>query len=224
MYALLDKERMCVLYKHQDLGALMNLMHIEASEFSAVIVASRTPWDRFTDLELKTLYSNLCGQKYEGYNRDNLVHLINSYLDSLEVSKINVGEVAIQANSIGFSDDQYYRYLPGSSTPQVLNEVFKHIPLTAVQGFVPSATPTLPVKTAPVRATQAATGITTPSAPSPKGATGMVWVIADRILAEVGSADIKALRKAIVTACEAQGINPSTASVQYGKWRQTKNI
>lgn len=60
-----------------------------------------------------------------------------------------------------------------------------------------------------------------PGAPPPRpkatSTTGRVWEIADRMLA-AGSTD----RKAVIAACEAEGINPSTASTQYGKWRASK--
>lgn len=60
-----------------------------------------------------------------------------------------------------------------------------------------------------------------PGAPPPRpkatSTTGRVWEIADR-MREAGSTD----RKAVIAACEAEGINPSTASTQYGKWKASK--
>ena len=56
-----------------------------------------------------------------------------------------------------------------------------------------------------------------PSAPKATSTTGKVWMIADRLLA-TGSTD----RKAVIAACVAEGINPATASTQYGKWRASK--
>ncbi len=47
--------------------------------------------------------------------------------------------------------------------------------------------------------------------------TGKVWDIADALHAEHGTIPD---RKAVVLACEAGGMNPSTASTQYGKWKK----
>ena len=50
--------------------------------------------------------------------------------------------------------------------------------------------------------------------------TGKVWDHADR-LAATGLQD-KELRKAVIAACEADDINGSTASVQFGKWKSAQ--
>lgn len=49
-----------------------------------------------------------------------------------------------------------------------------------------------------------------------RGATAKVWEIADG----VGKAD----RNAIIQACVAQGINPSTAATQYSKWKKARGL
>lgn len=49
-----------------------------------------------------------------------------------------------------------------------------------------------------------------------RGATAKVWEIADG----VGKAD----RNAIIQACVAQGINPSTAATQYSKWKKARGF
>ncbi len=61
-----------------------------------------------------------------------------------------------------------------------------------------------------------------PVAPSVRPAgtttTGRVWTIATSLI--VGN--VLPDRKAVVAACEKEGINPSTASTQYGKWRNSQ--
>jgi hypothetical protein len=47
--------------------------------------------------------------------------------------------------------------------------------------------------------------------------TGQVWEIADKLSADTQK---PAVRKAVVDACHERGINTSTASTQYGKWRK----
>lgn len=63
-----------------------------------------------------------------------------------------------------------------------------------------------------------------PSAkPSPKGATGRVWEVAERVHSEMGGGIItKEMRSKIIAACEETGIHPATAATQYSKWKATK--
>lgn len=67
-----------------------------------------------------------------------------------------------------------------------------------------------------------------PKAPSPAGATGKVWAIADDTYAFIGAlevqADLKAFRKKVIESCEKQGINSGTAATQFGKWKASKGL
>jgi len=68
-----------------------------------------------------------------------------------------------------------------------------------------------PATVEPVKVEQEkANGVTRPKAGSK---TGRVWEIAEQLGEEV-------TRKGVVDTCVAEGINPSTASTQYGKWRK----
>jgi hypothetical protein len=70
------------------------------------------------------------------------------------------------------------------------------------------------------------------SIPSPKGATGRVWEIAEAKLAEEnhGSMTIQALlankafRKIVIDACIAAGIHEATAATQWSKWKKSKGF
>jgi len=68
-----------------------------------------------------------------------------------------------------------------------------------------------PVK---VKAKREASG-EAPNRPGGETTTGKVWRIADELMASSGAIPN---RKEVVAACEKEGINPSTASTQYGKW------
>lgn len=86
-------------------------------------------------------------------------------------------------------------------------------------------TPETPAPTprkAPVARAEGATPTPTPR-PKPGTATGRVWDIADEVLAAMPDADHKALRAEIVKRATADGINPATVQVQYGKWKGSKN-
>lgn len=74
-----------------------------------------------------------------------------------------------------------------------------------------------------------APNVSTGGAPSvPKGGTtARVWTIADEILMKEDRKEItniKALRAEIIAACEAEGINKSTAGTQYSKWKRAKGL
>lgn len=53
--------------------------------------------------------------------------------------------------------------------------------------------------------------------------TGRVWAIADELLQATPAGPSKEFRRSVITACEAAGINSSTASVQYGKWLSSRS-
>lgn len=57
--------------------------------------------------------------------------------------------------------------------------------------------------------------------PAAGSLTGRVWDMADHHAA-LGLVD-KELRRTVIAACEAVGINKSTASVQFGKWLSSRN-
>lgn len=67
-------------------------------------------------------------------------------------------------------------------------------------------------------------GSPTPSArPKAGTATGRVWDVADEVLTTMPGADPKTVRAEVLKRCTAEGINPATVQVQYGKWRGSKN-
>lgn len=113
-------------------------------------------------------------------------------------------------------------YGPGVVPPT--HGVHKAAPGTGPRA--PAMAPPKPGATPP-KAPPAKRAPAAPSGPAtrPKGgSTARVWELADLELSELGSIDMKALRKAVIAACEAEGINSSTASVQYGKWKSSKGL
>lgn len=59
-----------------------------------------------------------------------------------------------------------------------------------------------------------------------KGATGRVHEIANSLVACVDPSklNIKELRKQVIDACVAEGLNPGTAATQFGKWKAGKGL
>ena len=62
------------------------------------------------------------------------------------------------------------------------------------------------------------------AAPAAGSKTGKVWELADRVQTAQPKLAAKELRAAVIKACLAEGINKSTASVQYGKWKTSKGL
>ena len=64
-----------------------------------------------------------------------------------------------------------------------------------------------------------------PGRPKAGSSTAKVWDIADGVLAAAADGldlNSKELRTAIIVACEADGINKSTAATQYSKWKRAQ--
>lgn len=241
MSILIDRDQMCVRYRHDNNQVIWNLMAIEFTHTSCVSMDENNSgsYERFTDYELKMLYLNLCGQKYTGYARDLLIGNVKTLVQSLPQADVNGLELSIQAGRIQ-DTEFYYRYARGSMVPQKVEEQYNPPALTSVAGYVPAPITTPAPNAAPASATQAAstfapaprpgTIVLPAEAPKAGSKTGRVWEIAEaqwkqkteeaerfnRIL------DVKSLRKEIIELCEKEGINSSTASVQHGKWKSTK--
>ena len=251
MYVLIDKDSMQVRYKHHDPKVLADLMHIEFPQCSAAVLSCEVtlPWQRFADMELRMLYKNLTGTNFPGFTRHGLEPNISTILMDLPESQLNATEIATQAACVTMTDLTLYKYAPGASKPLEVNEAYCAKPLVSAAKFTPVIPPPPPLNAAPtptarslnpiVQKLYAAAENKQPSTPRPPrdpnappavagipGAgskTGRVWEIADEIWLAAGKpSDTKGIRKQIIEACEAQGINGSTASVQYGKWKATK--
>ncbi|AUR88739.1 hypothetical protein NVP2117O_61 [Vibrio phage 2.117.O._10N.261.45.E9] len=67
----------------------------------------------------------------------------------------------------------------------------------------------------------ATSGGKAPTRPKAGTATGRVWDLADSVHTKVGD-DIE--KQMVVDLCVAEGINPSTAGTQFGKWRKFMGI
>jgi hypothetical protein len=234
MPILIDTEEMCVRYRHGNINAIWNLMAIEFTHTAVVATYEHVieSYERFTDYELKMLYLNLCGQKYTGFARDALITTVRDLILSLPESELNGLELSIQASTIN-DIDNFYRYIKGSNKPQKQEERYVPPALTSVAGYVPAPAPPKPASAAPAQHTQAAstyvpqprpsTVVLPAEAPKAGSLTGEVWVIAEQVYQENGKpSDFKSIRKIIVDKCVERGINASTASVQFGKWKSTK--
>lgn len=150
MYILIDKKKMCVLYKNDNWKTLSNLSHIEvAHNATAIVGINESDFSFFTDLELKLLYANLCGQKYTGYARKPLIQNIVTLCNLLELTNLNGWEISLQAACIQMDDDNYYKYVPKSNQPLLLDDEYTPKSLTAALNSGPIVTLSFGTKAAP---------------------------------------------------------------------------
>lgn len=249
MYICIDRARLCVLYKHENQSAIVSLANLEIPENAIVVMSATDPdsFERFTDFELKVLFENLCGEKHTGYNRPFLIKSVVMLVRLLKESEINPIEVEQQLASVGCTDEQY-KYAPGCSVPSKQLELYVPNALVTVAGYsphhkqyhVPSERQSVfkavagvnPIVVALAGNVTAEPGVPRAprsqtdglaTAPAAGSKTGRVWAIAEECFAKHPTID-KVLRKMVADACEEAGINGSTMSVQYSKWRTTKNI
>lgn len=250
MHVLIDKDRCVFLARHDSPDALLHLSWLESPNVGCSVLKCDSQFDLqpLTDYELKTLYKNTCGVDHMGFSRDALLTVVHELLQRVPQSDIDAYEIMMQANSVERLDLACYKYMKGSHKPQKLADLFEPdginvernlenesaavaaAPLVK-QAYAAEVPAYVPKHAASAGNTHTPTR--TPRAPSdgpseaPKAGskTGRVWGIADTIYVQSGqSSDFKALRKQIVEACEAEGINGSTASVQYGKWKNSKGL
>lgn len=248
MHILINKDRCVFLGKHQDENALLNLSWLESPNTACAVLKCDVQFElnSLTDYELKHLYKNTCGVDHMGFSRDALLTVVHELIQRMPESDINAYEIHMQCSTVDRLDLACYKYVKGSMKPEKLADLFEPEGLTvernlenenaavaaaplvkqqyveAVPAYVPKHTASAPNSSGASRTPRAPSD--GPSeAPKAGSKTGRVWEIADSIYAQSGqSSDFKALRKQIVEACEAEGINSSTASVQYGKWKQNK--
>jgi len=148
-------------------------------------------FSRFTLAELRELYGKRTGAELSsGYDYAATLRAVADLARGVEVDATPY-------------DALLARY--GKPYPQA------QIPASAV-GRAPATAANGDASTKPAREKAASSEPTRPKAGT---STGKVWDIADDLTQKLGR---KATRPEVVSACEVEGINASTASTQYGKW------
>lgn len=244
MYILIDKDNMRIVAKHESCEALFDLAwieypHVETSFCSIRNVMFLAGCD---ESQVQRLYKNTIGRtaRFTGHK---LRAVMMEAVSRLPETQVDRAELAEQRAAIPEDEKGPYVYVPGSNEA-VPAESSETIPLTvdaivnedayAVHGagiaqyMYPKDpdnvfSPPLPAKpaaqpTARAPRERAATGPA--KRPKEGSLTAQVWDIADKLQGQYH--DGKQLRRAVIEACTAQGINKSTASVQYGLWASSK--
>jgi hypothetical protein len=242
LFICVDLERLRVLYKNPDQAAVMNLANIEVPE-SAIVVMSATDagsYERFTDYELKVLFSNICGMQHDGFHRGGLIQSVTRLVSMLPETQLRASEVEAQLLSIKEPEQGGYRYQYGSTLPLQQQELFVPDGLVSVPGH---KAPNKRYYVRPANKVHAYIDkvgvnphIVEPDVPTPRdpstprevsarpaagSKTERVWAISDECYAKHPHLD-KQLRALVAAACKADGINDSTMSVQFSKWKHSK--
>lgn len=237
MFVSIDRTNMRFLHKHQTADVVGNLVWIEAPHVASYVCELSAPFLRsFTELEIRMLYRNTVGDDHISQVGDGLRAVLLDLAQRLPESDVVPSEAELQAMRCKEGDATRYQYVKGANVPAKQADLFE-VPalqapraeneaLLAATGWKWVSTDFTVRSEAPVVTSTEGQATSTPSEPRSQGrpksgtTTGQVWEIADQLSAL--HADDKALRKAVVEECVAQGINKSTASVQFGHWKAAR--
>lgn len=247
MYILIDATNNQALARHDSYMALAALAYIQfANVDTAVLPLEHNRAFTIFDKESIHLISKHAGQHQPAstpYNE--LVSNMRKWLLTAPhlFLPFPVALLVGQAHSIAPSDDRPYFFDPQAEEPS-LHKSWRYPPqrnrkrsdssqsVHFASGAAPPPlvlTPPASPRTAPSAAkTPKRTPSTAPrtsaagARPKAGTSTGRVWDIADEVSARLGLAD-KVVRKEVIELCAAEGINASTASVQFGKWKNQTN-
>lgn len=139
MYILIDREQMAFRHKHPEHAVVSGLATIEVSHCSVCIFPiddNGRGFQEFTDLELKLLYQNTTGHKFEGFSRLHLIEMVLDAARRLPVTRAKALEVQQQATKIAFTDEGFYRYVYGSYTASKEEDLFEPPALVVLPGAV----------------------------------------------------------------------------------------
>lgn len=231
MYISIDMQRMLVLHKHPSMNVVLNLVYLECPDHTCQVSDMDLCLKHKSELELKMLYRNLIGPDLPNDFKEQIIHHI---INNIPVTEADPEEVARLASTVGPNDKKKYKYVRGQfssfMTPTVFDNTPKDLKFEKNErtGILMPVASSVAVK--PERRTSVPKAPKEPRAPKdpsepagrPKAgsATGRVWEIADEVAETI--TDEKALRKSVIDKCIQEGINKSTASVQFGKWKTSR--
>lgn len=233
MFASIDRENMRLVHLHPEQRVVSDLAHIELSHVSVVILEATSArcWDRFTDLELKLLYRNTCGQELPGYMKADHIKRVMAAVLAAPVADVVAFEVRVQALGVKMDDKRRYRYVKGAHLAALMPDLFEPAAVQVrnpptVAPAAPPAGPTGPDLT-PAAPVAPAAPAAAPSAPrAPGGVAKVVFDAADAAWDAAGqprqAQAVLKLRKEIMDKLEQQGIKRTTASTTLGAWQKLR--
>ena len=233
MMISVDLDNMRIVHAHQDPQVISDLAHIELSHVSVRNMDAHNDkaWDKFTDLELKLLYRNTCGQELAGYSKAHHIQQVKAAALAAPETDCVAFEVRVQALGIKLNDGRRYRYVKGAHLAAPVPDLFQpdgvqvRNPPT-IAPAAPQAGPTGPDRT-PAATSAPAPAAKAPSAPRTVGGVAkVVFDAADAAWEAAGcprqpQAVLK-LRKDVMDKLEQQGIKRTTASSTLGAWQKAR--
>jgi hypothetical protein len=192
----------------------------------------------------------MSGQKFNGYNRGLLVREVKALVEALPETPTNPANVLAQVEylertvRIGELQNGEYRYVHNGNEPAQQPDVFNVLALVTTPGHQPDGkqryfarspvpsvvnaveppkpNPLIPDAHVPTPRDPNAPRAESSGPPKTGSKTGRVWEIADQCFQQHPTLD-KTLRGLVAAACESEGINSSTMSVQFSKWKHSKS-
>ncbi len=123
-YIAIDRDRMCILWKHPSYKLLANLAWIECQSSTVCIMPIDIAMlESFTYLEKLMLFKNTFQQEYVPNHITINSHIYELCNDRQIVDAIG-WEVESQAGYVGECSASPYKYIKGSSRPQRMAELF----------------------------------------------------------------------------------------------------
>lgn len=229
MYVLIDRDRLIFCHKHHEHAVVSNLATIEVAHSIATILPLTDPncFREFTLLELRLLYQNTTGHKFEGFSHFHLQEMVLAVARALPTTDANAFEVSRQALACATDELGSYRYVKGAYNPARNAVLSEPPPLHAAHDPAAATAVGLPV----ANTVTAPAPITGPSDPQPvaprKGARALIFEIADTMWNAAGNPmqlqKVLALRKAIMQELETHhGVKKSTSSTALGEWQKVR--
>ncbi len=244
MYVVIDRDRMCFLYKHQNPWMLADLILIECPDASIEI----QPCDgtsflsEFTDLELKLLYNHTTDAEQKHYGA-NLRAVLTELVYRLPLFDCVLEEVAAQAQWCDESNlTETHVYVKKSNRPAKCNPgelpailkatVFEKEGDIAKLGRNAAATlygtaPSAPVTPVTVANSIAPRATRSPSAPRAGGVREIIWKVADQLWEQAGKPIDKpmilVLRKEMMRVLEEEHqVKRTSSSNELGNWQKAR--
>lgn len=251
MYISVDMTTLKVLCKHPNFMRCWDYSIITVGDnFQVFPVDDRRCWASFTDLEIQMLYINMTGNSAGIlFNNEHICNVFIQYIMEAEETKI-FDCVHKQAQWCVENDKFGYKYVVKADVPVKGNVIWpefgynKQLEERVQMGvdpgtwkeqvgpaWQPPRSSESSTSTPRTRATQprekagGSAGVQGSERPARNGACARIWEVAD----ELWNADprpdlIKQIKKDAKIALVAEGINPSTCSVQLSKWEKEKGL
>jgi len=196
-------------------------------------------FERFTDLELKLIYTSMTGLEWPHiFKRKAVIQvLVDMCLEAPE-TKAKLSETLAQSDYVDVNDDKDWTYVYGAKRPTIQTELFPSVTVAvnkeaeakAVAGETPAVAnkPKLnlePTQGVEQRVSTAAAKPKRAASKAPKGITALIRAEAQQAWEAAGKPvekdQLTEIRKAVRDKFIEEGVNKNTLSVQLSKWQKT---